>query len=102
MKRVYVASPYRGDVEANVAFARLVCREVVLAGHAPLAPHLIFPQFLDDDDHEQREAGLRAALAWIEVADEVLVAGEISEGVRREINRATELGVPVRMRLPVR
>lgn len=95
MKRVYVASPYRGDVETNVAFARAVCREVALAGDAPLAPHLLFPQFLDDDDPAQRELGLAAALSWIEVADEMLVAGDVSDGMRGEIARATELGVPV-------
>lgn len=96
MKRVYVASPYRGDVGTNILFARRVCREVVLAGDAPLAPHLLFTQFLDDDDPVQRELGLAAAMSWIEVADELLVAGDVSDGMRLEIARATELGVPIR------
>ena len=96
MKRVYVASPYRGDVEANVARAVALCREIALRGDSPLAPHLLLPQFLDDGVADERALGITAGLAWLAVADEVLVAGPVSEGMRVEIQAASALGVPVR------
>lgn len=96
MKRVFVCSPYRGDVGANVERARRACRAVVAAGHAPLAPHLLMPQFLDDLAPVEREAGIAAGLAWLEVADEVWVFGEPSPGMRAEIDRARRLGKTIR------
>ena len=95
MKRIYICSAYAGDVEANVARAVTLCREIALRGDAPLAPHLYLPRVLDDGDPQEREAGITTAIAWLEVADEVLVAGPVSDGMRREIARASELGVRV-------
>jgi hypothetical protein len=96
VKRVFVCSPYRGDVRANVALARRVCREVALAGDAPFAPHLLCPTFLADAIEAERTRGIDVGLAWLTVADEVLVVGEPTEGMRREIEAADALGIPVR------
>lgn len=98
MRRVFICSPYRGDVSANVAFAMQICREVALAGDAPFAPHLLFPRWLDDEVPAEREAGITAGLAWLEVADELLVAGTVTDGMRREIEAASELGIPITFR----
>jgi len=99
VKRVFICSPYRGDVRANRALAQAVCREALLAGDAPFAPHLLYPGILDDADPSERALGIGAGLSWLAVSDEVLVVGEPSEGMRREIAAAETLGVPVR-RLP--
>ena len=99
MKRVFICSPYRGDVRANRALAQAVCRAVLLAGDAPFAPHLLYPGVLDDADSGERALGIGAGLSWLAVSDEVLVVGEPSEGMRQEIAAAETLGVPVR-RLP--
>jgi hypothetical protein len=96
VKRVYVCSPYRGDTQANVARAVALCREIALAGDAPLAVHAFLPEALDDADPEERALGQAVGLAWLAVADEVLVAGPLSEGMRREIEAATQMGIPVR------
>ena len=96
MKTLYVCSGFAGDVEGNVAFARRVCREVALAGHAPVAPHLFLPDVLDDADVEEREVGLRCGLALLEICDEVLVAGPITDGMESEIEAASAWGIPVR------
>lgn len=62
--RIYVISPFAGDNgaerEINVQRARMICREIVLAGHTPFAPHLFFPQFLNDQEPEERRRGIEA------------------------------------------
>lgn len=44
MRRVIVESPYAGEVEANVTYARACVRDCVLRGEAPIASHLLFTQ----------------------------------------------------------
>jgi hypothetical protein len=98
VKRVFVCSPYRGDVKRNVAIARAACHDVLRAGDAPFAPHVLYPGLLDDDVPEQRAFGIGAGLAWLAVADEILVVGEPTEGMRAEIAAAETLGIPIRRR----
>ena len=47
---VYICSPYAGDIESNTTAARRYCRFAVESGYIPIAPHLLFPQFLNDSD----------------------------------------------------
>ena len=42
-KLVYIASPYSGDVERNVAFAKAACRYAMNQGVTPIASHLLYP-----------------------------------------------------------
>ncbi len=98
MKRVFVCTPFRGDVRGNTARAVALCREIALAGDAPFAPHLLLPQALDDAVGIEREIGMAAGLVWLAVADELLVAGPVTDGMRREIAAASELGLPIRFR----
>ena len=44
MKLIYVASPYAGDVEQNVEYAKQACRTVMESGHAFLRPICCTPQ----------------------------------------------------------
>lgn len=46
----YIRSPYSGDVESNVELARVLSAYAVRCRRIPLAPHLLFPQFMDDTD----------------------------------------------------
>ena len=55
---VYICSPYAGDVAANTKAARRYSRFAVETGYIPIAPHLLFPQFLNDADPAERELGL--------------------------------------------
>mgnify|MGYP003297896537 FL=1 len=97
MKTVFVCSPYRGDTEKNQRLARRVCRRAVEEGYAVICPHLLYPQFLSDDDENEREQGIRAGLCSLEKADELWVVGnQITSGMSREIARATELGISIR------
>ena len=84
---VYICSPFSGDVEGNVANARR--RFAVDKGYIPIAPHLLFPQFLDDNNPAERELGLFFGNALMSKCAEVWVFGSrISSGMEAEIERA--------------
>ncbi|MEM5767718.1 MAG: DUF4406 domain-containing protein [Bacillota bacterium] len=94
---VYICSPYAGEVEYNINRARGYCRLAVSKGYIPLAPHLHYPQFMDDDDREQRQLGLFFALVLLGKCDEMWVFGSrISEGMAREIDAAERRGILIR------
>ena len=86
---VYVCSPYAGDTAGNIEAARRYSRFAVEAGYIPIAPHLLFPQFLNDDDPEERRLGLFFGNAIMSKCSEVWVFGDrISSGMAAEIRRA--------------
>ena len=55
---VYICSPYAGDIDRNIAAARKYSRFAVETGYIPIAPHLLFPQFMNDGDPTERELAL--------------------------------------------
>lgn len=94
---VYICSPYAGDVENNTAAARRYCRFAVEVGYIPIAPHLLFPQFLNDSNPKERELGLFFGNAILSKCAEIWVFGDrISEGMEAEIKRATWKGYRIR------
>lgn len=97
MKKVYICSPYRGDVETNVQNARKYCRAAVELGCLPIAPHLLFPQFMNDDDPAERGVAIEMDFNLIGICDEIWAFGldRPTEGMRAEIRWAEGTGVPV-------
>lgn len=102
MRLVIVESPYAGDVEANIAYARECLRDCLLRGEAPIASHLLYTQkgVLDDVNPLERELGIAAGLAWGVLADATVVYGDLglSGGMRQGIADATGKGRPVEYR----
>ena len=97
MKLIYVASPYAGDAEKNIEFAKKACRHVMEQGHAFFAPHLLYPQLLDDSVPAERQAGLDMGIAMLSRCDELwCYGGHISFGMHCEMEEADRLGIPVR------
>ena len=95
-RKIYVASKYAGDVDANVAAAIGYCRCVINEGCMPIASHLLYPQILNDNDFEERELGLMFGLALLRMCDEVWVFGAVSPGVAQEIEEAKRLKKRIR------
>lgn len=97
IRRVIVESPYAGDIEQNVQYARLAMRDCLERGEAPYASHLLYTQVLDDTVPAEREQGIAAGLAWQPVADVVVVYTDlgITFGMQRAIDQAC---VPVEYR----
>ena len=71
MKRVILESPYAGNIERNIEYARKCLRDSLGRNEAPIASHLLYTQdgVLNDDVEEERMWGINAGLAWKEVAD---------------------------------
>ncbi len=100
MPLVLVESPYQGDVERNVEYARRCLRDCIDRQEAPLAAHLLFPQVLDDRDPIQRAAGINAGFAWLRKADRMVVYQDlgISPGMEAAIRTAELLRIPIERR----
>lgn len=97
MKKVFICSALRGDMENNIRKAKEYCRWVAECGAAPIAPHLLFPQFLDDRVESERQLGIRFGLELLRSCDALWYFGStVTEGMRQEINCARENGIPVR------
>ena len=94
---VYVCSPLRGDVERNIYKAIGYSKYIYRQGGIPLAPHVIFTTFLDDNDPRDRAAGMEMGLELLTICDELWVFGDkVSEGMAGEIAAAEELGLRVK------
>lgn len=93
--KIFVCSPYGSDIENNTKRARAYIETVIQQGHTPFAPHLLYPQILDEK--VDRELGMELGLDMLTVMDEVWVFGDrVTDGMRQEINGAISQGIPVR------
>ena len=100
-RMIYICSPYAGNTEENTAFARQACGYTIRQGAVPLAPHLLYPQILNDSVPEEREIGIRLGLDILERCEELWICGDrMSAGMKRETAYAKARGIPVR-RIPV-
>lgn len=94
---VYVCSPFSADPVGNAEQARRYCRFAVDTGYVPLAPHLFFPQFLDDGIPEERELGMFMAIIMLTKCAELWVFGDrITKGMSQEIRKAESRNMIVR------
>ena len=86
---VYICSPYAGDIETNTAAARRYCRFAVEAGYIPIAPHLLFPQFLNDADPnaariiDAAERGIRLISIAFPLVGSQIVIGHFFQAIGR-------------------
>lgn len=94
-KKVFICSPYRGDVEGNIKKAAAYCRMACEKGYMPIAPHLFFTQFLDDDIEAERALGISMGMDLILLCEEVWVFGYPTEGMAAEISFANGCGIKI-------
>lgn len=99
MNIVYIASPFAGEVDKNIRNAKRYCQFAVRQGVVPLAPHLLFPQFLNDRNEAERRLGLDFAITLLDRCDELWVfctAGRVSKGMAAEIAYAEKYNIPIK------
>src|SRR3989344_2575828 len=102
MQKIILESPYAGDIEQNLAYARECMRDSLHRGEAPFASHLLYTQdgILGDHIAHEREMGINAGLVWGEAAEKTVVYQDlgISDGMRLGIERAEKLGRTIEYR----
>lgn len=100
MRRVIIESPYAGDIETNLRYARAAMNYALGQGCAPLGSHLLYtqPGVLNDNIPEERTLGMEAGFSWMAVAEEVWVFIDlgVSSGMASGRARAERYGIPVR------
>ncbi len=104
LRLTIIESPFAGATpevrRRNLAYARRALMHSLLQGEAPIASHLLHTQVLSDSIPEQRELGIEAGLAWMEVAERVVfyVDYGLSPGMAFAKERAALCGCPIEMR----
>lgn len=94
---VYICSPFAGDVESNIIKAKRYCRFAVDNDYIPIAPHLLFPQFMNDDDKSERDLGLFFGMVLMAKCSEVWCFGSyISPGMVIELEKAKRRRTSIR------
>ena len=94
---VFICSPFAGDIVTNRAKAIRYMHFAIACGAVPFAPHLLYPQVLDESDPDDRELGIRMGLIWLSKCSELWVFGRyVSKGMLREISQAKKLEIPIR------
>ena len=94
---VYICSPYAGDTEGNTEKARRYSRFAVRNACIPVAPHLLFPQFMDDTVLAERSIALFMGMVLLCKCEQVWVFGNtVSAGMAAEIEKAQKKQIPIR------
>lgn len=104
MKRIFAMSPFKGATFAeqamNEARAKAFCRFILEQGHAPFAPHLLYPNLGLTESDEDRAKTLPAARIWILASDEAWVLGgpvAWSPGMRDEVRDVFRVNLPLKI-----
>lgn len=103
--KVYLESPFRhSDPEVHkgfVAYAQL-CAEysAIRFGENPFVSHLLFTQFLDDEDPDDRILGMNLGFEWAFLCDKTVICQDfgISEGMQLGIENALHSPRPIEYR----
>ena len=97
---VYVCSPLKAygseTQESNISKAVRNSRFVYEQGYTPIAPHIIFTQFMDDSNEKERTDAIIMGQQILRNCAQLWVFGDyISEGMRNEIALAQQWGIPI-------
>jgi len=102
MQLVLLESPYAGDIETNLSYARKCMHDCFKRGEAPYASHLLYTQdgVLDDSIPKERMLGIEAGLLWGSKADKTVVYTDlgISKGMEYGIQNAIKAGRQIEYR----
>jgi hypothetical protein len=100
MKVIYICHPVSNDVQGNLEKIKNIARDINLTeiNICPIAPYTLELSCLSPTDKYERNRGVRNGIELIErkIFDELWLYGEfISPGMRYEILKCNDLGIPV-------
>ena len=96
-----IESPYAGEVEANLVYARQCIRHAIEHyQETPFASHLLYTQMFDDDIPAERAIGISLGLKYYNAARNVVAYIDlgISSGMDLGMDVARKLGIPIQFR----
>lgn len=97
MRLIVLESPFAGDVERNLRYARACLRDSLSRNESPIASHLLYtqPGVLNDQDEHERAHGIAAGFAWRMMADASVFYRDLgmSRGMLFGLAHAEELRV---------
>lgn len=96
MALIFICSPYasRGSIPENIIRAQRMCKKALAEGNSPIAPHLIYPQILDDSNPTERALGLKASKNVIKHCKAFWIApGPVTGGMKPELMEAEKQGL---------
>ena len=92
---IYICSPFSGDIPGNTKKAIRYSRFAVDNGAIPIAPHLLFPLFMNEET--ERELAMFMDMVILGKCEELWVFGKrISHGMSIEIERAKRKNQKIR------
>lgn len=92
---VYICSPFSGDVPGNTQKAIRYSRFAVDSHAIPIAPHLLFPLFMDEET--ERDLAMFMDMVILGRCEELWVfGGMVSTGMKAEIDKAKRKNMTVR------
>lgn len=91
--KVFIVSPYSGDVEANVAYGKKCLLDSIGRQETPFAGHLFYTQVLDDTNEVDRELGMKMGREWMADCEVVAVYVDrgMSKGMVADIEHAQDI-----------
>jgi hypothetical protein len=96
-KLVYIASPYEGDVEANILFTQRAGVFAVKQGVTPYIPNFTVPILTDTSTDAGRELGNRINADMLNCCDELWIFTErgLTDGMIYAQTTAANMGIPI-------
>lgn len=99
---VIIESPFAGNIDRNITYARAAIRDSLLHGECPFASHLLYtqPGVLKDDVPEERALGIEAGLTVGLWTCKTIVYDDlgISPGMQKGIEAAKQAGRAIEYR----
>ena len=94
---VILESPYSGNLEQNLRYARSCMLDSINHGEAPFLSHLLYTQIFDDSIPHERDFGMNAGFVWLRLAARSVVYTNlgISTGMECGIQKAREYGIEI-------
>lgn len=94
----YICHPYGNDPRRNLRKIRTIYKQLTIKGDViPFVPYYATVSSLDDGNPTQRAKGFEHNKVFFErrLIDKMMVFGEISAGMKIEIDWCEEFGIPV-------
>lgn len=97
-KMVFIAHPISGDVLVNIEKVLNICKTIHDDKVIPCVPYLATLKYLDYEILKDKDLGVMVSMEYFYrgFIDELWLFGDvISKGMKREINLALDLNIPI-------